>query len=611
MRAQPLRGGLLARALPRIALVAVLASPSFAVPFAVAADPAPARTPEELAAAAAESKLLNRQGVEMLKAGDNDRALDYFTRSRAVLPTSKNTTNAAITLDRLGRYDEALELYEQVLLRYAGDLDDEDRDALAPAMAALRELVGNVTVSSNVGGEVFIDNRSRGKLPFVVPIRVLEGHHTVRVERVGYASYESSFDVAKTATANVEAKLDRVPNEGQLIVEDTDGGGAAVYVDGSKLGFAPWEGSLAPGRHLLWLDDGKDHGSLPTWVEVLDQQTALVRLQPRPLGPSVTIHVEPRTATFDVDGIALGPGSWQGRLPVGRYKVAASEPGYTPILRDLVVEASPNAVDLDLHLTIDPNDPRWPKPRGAFVLQVDAGAAIGPGMNGGWEAGCPEGCTENSPAFGFLVGARAGYRFPFGLGLDFTGGYMLVHQDVQRTVDATFGDAEHPVHYDLTDSVTVKGPFFGVGVSFRAKVGKLFYLDSRLSGGVLIASSGDPVSGDAYTTGPRVPIIASRNEDTILSAAPYIAPELGAGLRFGRFDLGVALGLHFFPMEGPILDRGRFGPDHTKDPMSDASCGADPDTCVSNAPESAALDGERAYGPFALFVPQIGFTTSF
>lgn len=592
--------------LSRIALVAFLASPSIAL-----SDPAAARTPEELAAAATEAKLLNRQGVEMLKAGDNDRALDYFTRSRTVLPTSKNTTNAAITLDRLGRYDEALELYEQVLLKYAGDLDDEDRDALGPAMAALRELVGSVTVSSNAGGEVFVDNRSRGKLPFVVPIRVLEGHHTVRVVRVGYVPFEAAFDVAKTATARVDAKLDRVPNEGQLVVENTEGGRGDVYVDGSKLGATPWEGSLPPGKHLLWIRDGENRGSLPTWVEVLDQQTALVRLQARPLGAPVTIHVEPRTATFDVDGLALGPGSWQGRLPVGRYKVTASEPGYTPLVRELVVEDSPKAIDFDLRLVVDPTDPRWPKPRGAFVLQVDAGAVVGPGMNGGWESGCPEGCTENSPAFGFTVGARAGYRFPFGLGLDFTGGYMLVHQNVRRTVDASFGDEDHPIHYDLADSVTMKGPFVGVGVSFRAKVGKVFYLDSRLSGGIVIASSGDPVSGEAFTTGPRVPVVASTNEDTVLSAAPYVAPEIGAGLRFGRFDVGVSLGLQFFPMEGPLLDRGRFGPDHARDPVDDGSCAADPDACISNAPESAAIDGERAYGPFALFVPQIGFATSF
>ena len=70
--------------------------------------------------------------MTLLQANDVERALAYFLRSRAEQASAKNTGNAAICLSRLGRYDEALEMYEELLLRFSGDLDAEDRATLGP-----------------------------------------------------------------------------------------------------------------------------------------------------------------------------------------------------------------------------------------------------------------------------------------------------------------------------------------------------------------------------------------------------------------------------------------------------------------------------------------------
>src|SRR5262249_9943502 len=67
--------------------------------------------PEE---AHAEAKELFNRGLRLLDAGDLSRALEYFLRSRALSPGKGNTANAAYCLDRLGRFDEALELYEEL-----------------------------------------------------------------------------------------------------------------------------------------------------------------------------------------------------------------------------------------------------------------------------------------------------------------------------------------------------------------------------------------------------------------------------------------------------------------------------------------------------------------
>src|SRR5262245_28072816 len=58
------------------------------------------------------------QGVELLLANQPERALDFFLRSRELVPSAKNTIDAGICLERLGRHDEALELYEDASARF-------------------------------------------------------------------------------------------------------------------------------------------------------------------------------------------------------------------------------------------------------------------------------------------------------------------------------------------------------------------------------------------------------------------------------------------------------------------------------------------------------------
>ncbi|MBI4700565.1 MAG: hypothetical protein HY744_05280, partial [Deltaproteobacteria bacterium] len=80
----------------------------------------------------AEAKRLFFSGNELRLAGDYQRALDYYLESRALMPSVANTKNAAICLDELGRYDEALELYEDLITRFREEISEEDRAAVAP-----------------------------------------------------------------------------------------------------------------------------------------------------------------------------------------------------------------------------------------------------------------------------------------------------------------------------------------------------------------------------------------------------------------------------------------------------------------------------------------------
>src|SRR5512133_1763754 len=196
------------------------------------------------ASALALAKDLFRKGVVLLQANDVERALAYFLRSRDAQASAKNTGNAAICLSRLGRYDEALEMYEELLVHFSADLDAEDRATLVPAMTALRDEVGAVDLSANVDGLVVIDGRARGKLPFSAPVRVLGGRHTIRIFKDGYVAYEARVDVPLRATIAVDARLSPLSGAGLLRVDDPANAGFEVHVDGAVVGLVPWEGTL-------------------------------------------------------------------------------------------------------------------------------------------------------------------------------------------------------------------------------------------------------------------------------------------------------------------------------------------------------------------------------
>jgi hypothetical protein len=165
------------------------------------APPGAAASPEERA------KALFYDGVALLEAGEVERALSTFLQSRALLPSSKNTRNAALCLYRLGRFDEALGLYEEVLQKLGGELDPNTRAAVEAALADVRGRVGRLSIPFGTGGELSVDGRPRGKLPLGAPLALLPGSHALRVTLPGYLPFERSVDVPAGAIVVVDAIL--------------------------------------------------------------------------------------------------------------------------------------------------------------------------------------------------------------------------------------------------------------------------------------------------------------------------------------------------------------------------------------------------------------------
>lgn len=498
------------------------------------------------------AKELFRRGVARLNAGDLESAVDLFQRSRSVVPSASNTKNAAIGLEQLGRYDEALAMYEELLRGFGADLLPVEQAIVGRVIRALGQKVGSLKASANVDAEVIIDGKDRGRLPLVGPARVMPGQHVIRVIKDGYAPFETVVDVAAGALINIAAELRLLTGIGLLRVEDLGSEGAEVFVDGRRMGAAPWEGVVSPGKHLVWTRRG-GRGSAPAAIVAVEGQTALARLASSALGPPVRLEVSPPTAVLMVDGTDLGAHAWEGRLPVGLHQISAAEPGYAAEARPLMV--SPSRGDeveahlLRLTLALDPSHPRWNRRaespaflKGSAFIAAFGGYAGSASLHGVSALGCPPACRATPAAHGFLAGMRSGYRLRIGLAPELTGGYMA------------FGEAGGSV---------LRGVFVAAGVSYRIEPTPSIGLILRTTAGVLSAETG--------------------NDRGVVPAQPFfVMPEIGADAAFWGLRVGLGLGLGFFPSDGPPSARG-----------------------------DAEVTTFRPYRSFVLWSPQLGASYSF
>src|ERR1041384_1832263 len=110
-------------------------------------------------------------GNALLVKGEVAAALVEFLQSRALFPTRGNTLNAAIALQRLGRFDEALELYSSLPRDF--ELDGEQRARVEHEVELLRGLTGTLSIRAEAGVNLSIDGRERGVAPLGQPLIVL------------------------------------------------------------------------------------------------------------------------------------------------------------------------------------------------------------------------------------------------------------------------------------------------------------------------------------------------------------------------------------------------------------------------------------------------------
>jgi hypothetical protein len=581
-------------------LLALAATLTGAAPRSARADDPPSEAKLE------EAKELFRRGVALIEAEAYEPALALFLRSRALVPGKGNTSNAAVCLEKLGRYDEALEMAEEVVAKFSDSLDERDRKEIGPRMAELRKKVASLVVASDVDATLIVDGRVRGKVPLAAPVRLLAGKHLVRVVKPGFAPQEQTILAVPGVLVSITARLQMIPGAGVLRVEDPSIEGANVIVDEARVGTVPWEGTLRAGPHVVRTEGGA-RGSAPTEILVVEGQTSLARPASRELGEVLTLSTDPLTAAIAIDGVVIAHGRWIGRLPKGAHEVTVAEPGYRT--RHATVNDGLSPPRRHFLIRVNPDDPRWPRrSRGRFVASAFASLAVAGSFNGDAKV------SDDGTYLGAMGGARLGFRFPIGIAPEIAVGYLSARGSFQRAFESSFKVRRRTesVVYDLNDEPWFRGPFAMAGASFTHPLGPLHFSSRVGVGGILVRTS-DPITGTITEAGVAPPtaqceagasadacspISVKHATEVLGTTALFVVTELGVAYPFKSFDLGVAFGGMFFPAPGPRYRSRKIAvfpgcPDHNH-PQA-----------LACAPVSSAVADETSYGPFALWLPEV------
>ena len=462
------------------------------------------------------------KGNALFKVGALPAALAEFLESRRLLPTKSATSNAALCLTRLQRFDEALDMYESLLRDFSGLPDDMKAEAQRE-LVRLRGLVGTVDVTgAEIGAAIAVDGQSRGDYPPVAPLRVAAGSHVVRVYKEGFEPFAARVDVAGGETARVTARLRALEQPGRLRVAEQSGRKLDVIVDGNVVGRTPWEGPVSAGDHTVLLRGEGTLGTQPASAPVRLGQLTPLTLAAEELGGSVRIEPTPAGASVAIDSVTVGRGLWEGRLRAGPHRIEVVAEGFLAAKAEVSLRRDEREV-VRLALDRDLSAPMWRKPN-RFTLEIGAAVPLSPSLGGDVAGGCGAGCSRSLGAGGILA-FHGGYELGIGLGFGVMAGYLGVRQSVQGRA-ATLSPVGLPERPGVAaDALALRGLLVGPWASYV--FGERFPVRLRLGAGALLGSLLDERTGAFGGYG-----IGAAQAQTATSV--YVAPEVRVAYRLGK-----------------------------------------------------------------------------
>jgi len=531
----------LPRLVSRVVAVVVVALAFLAT--ARRSDAQPADTPPSPAAPGREeARALFETGLAHFDRGEWSAALADFMRSRAIFPTRTAGLNAAVCLRKEGRFDEALEVLEDVLRTFP-DLDRQERAFAEKEMTDLRAAVGAIDpVGSEPGATLVIDGRARGTFPPGTPLRVPAGARVVRIYKEGFAPYERRVDVAGRQVVTLDARLTPLLTGGRLVVAEAGGATLDVLIDDVVVGKTPWEATLAVGRHTVSLRGAGDLGTQPADATVAKDDVTRLTLSAEALDASMRVIPTPAGALVSIDGVIVGHGVWEGRLRSGAHRLEVAADGFLPRTREAVlVKGERSSVSVELERDVSSGAFRAQNP-GRLFVEADVGVGFGLAFGGDIRAACTDSCSAQVPVAASVV-LRGGYRFSSRIMLGIDVGYMAMSAgtSARKTELTPRGLAADTGTTD--DALYMRG--IRVGPSAGYRFGEHFpFVTVRLGAGAFIGSAGDNRTG-TFTTKSGAPFDVDVSESS-RAVYLYAAPEARiGGLIASRLEASVGIELMF------------------------------------------------------------------
>ncbi len=152
------------------------------------------------------------RGRELLAEKRYDEALSEFLESRRIFPSRGNTNNAALCLQELARYDEALEMFRNLRAIVLQQGLKDEIVAVDNSIRSLEAQLGELELTvSEADASVTVDDRAVTTATSgssTRRVRVKRGTHTIRANKPGFAQFERVVSIAGEQTLEVRIDLE-------------------------------------------------------------------------------------------------------------------------------------------------------------------------------------------------------------------------------------------------------------------------------------------------------------------------------------------------------------------------------------------------------------------
>jgi hypothetical protein len=154
----------------------------------------------------ADAQALYDEGITLRSKGKHQQALDRFRRSLLIEPRPSTYLAMASSLYELDKPDEAISALDEIFLKFDATMKPQTRDKAVKAMLLVEGKLGfgRLVITSQEKGILLVDGAAAGTLPLVVPLRLREGTHSVRIEREGAEPLVSDIVVTKGAKSVID-----------------------------------------------------------------------------------------------------------------------------------------------------------------------------------------------------------------------------------------------------------------------------------------------------------------------------------------------------------------------------------------------------------------------
>jgi PEGA domain len=299
-------------ALPPMALVALV---GLVAPSALAQS-APAPLSESLAGAAKDAYASARI---LVNNSDYAGAYAKYDEAYSLSRDPRLLFDMAVCARSLKAYAKM----QSLLARYAHEagstMSSADRADVANAIAAIRNLVGTVTIDvTEAGATVAVDGVAEGTTPLGHPLVIDLGSHGLTVKKPGFEPVEQTLTIVGGSETSLTFALKVQRRAGQLVVTADEG--ATIVVDDGPPFQGRFDSALAAGAHDVRVSE-PGRSSYRVQVDLHDGETRIV---------PVTLESEKHPAPiwpWIVGGAAVVAGAAVGGYFL--FKSDSSQPGLT------------------------------------------------------------------------------------------------------------------------------------------------------------------------------------------------------------------------------------------------------------------------------------------